>query len=154
MKIPSFNWKRLCYDIVHTKHLKANMSLFSGAKTNYLLIWLIQKYRFLSLHEDIDFVELFVLTGISQQVPGIRSCNHMQVLDERQLVRNTSHIISLLGLIFGILSSVRTIFKDLVRYPLGREGVFTPGRCVCLIYNAMCRVFNIMQYKSCYKFYP
>ena len=33
--------------------------------------------------------------------------------------------------------------KDLVRYPLGREGVFAPGGCVCLTL-AMGRVINIV----------
>ena len=35
-------------------------------------------------------------------------------------------------------------FKDLFRYPLGREVVSAPGTaCVCLIYSAMGRFINI-----------
>ena len=30
-----------------------------------------------------------------------------------------------------------SVLKDLLRYPLGREGVFAPGGCVCLIYSAI-----------------
>ena len=43
----------------------------------------------------------------------------------------------------GYHSYAVRFFKDLVRYPLGREGVYTPGGCVWVA-HVMGRVINIV----------